>query len=279
MVVNARSTSPHPPRGGGDAGERAARVVVWHDLECGSYRADLPLWRELAAAQDGPILDVGAGAGRVTLDLARAGQRVTALDLDPDLLGALSERAAGEGLEVETVRADARSFDLSRHGFGLCLAPMQTLQLLGGSAARVAFLRRARAHLRPGGLLACAIVTVLEPFDCAGGDVGPTPEIARVGDTVYLSRATRVAVLDRGVAIERERRVVPSGGRRGGDAPGDGRPAAAEPAVERNVIELDRVNVAQLEREGIEVGLLREPARQISATADHVGSAVVMLRA
>ncbi len=26
----------------------SAREVVWHELECGSYRADLPLWRELA---------------------------------------------------------------------------------------------------------------------------------------------------------------------------------------------------------------------------------------
>ena len=43
--------------------------VIWHDVECGAYVADLPLWRELAAACEGPILDVGAGTGRVTLDL------------------------------------------------------------------------------------------------------------------------------------------------------------------------------------------------------------------
>jgi hypothetical protein len=54
---------------------RGSTEVVWHDLECGAYRADLPLWRELAArARFGsPILDVGAGTGRVALDLARAG--------------------------------------------------------------------------------------------------------------------------------------------------------------------------------------------------------------
>ena len=31
--------------------------VIWHDLECGSYRADLPLWRELAVREPGPILE------------------------------------------------------------------------------------------------------------------------------------------------------------------------------------------------------------------------------
>ena len=33
-------------------------TIVWHDVECGGYRADLPLWRELAAAEAGPVLDV-----------------------------------------------------------------------------------------------------------------------------------------------------------------------------------------------------------------------------
>ena len=57
-----------------------ASEVVWHELECGSYRADLPLWRELAdqmASSEGSarVLDVGAGTGRVALELARAGHR------------------------------------------------------------------------------------------------------------------------------------------------------------------------------------------------------------
>ncbi len=60
--------------------------VIWHDVECSRYDADFALWRELAAAAGGPILDVGAGTGRVALDLAAAGHEVVALDLDPLLL-------------------------------------------------------------------------------------------------------------------------------------------------------------------------------------------------
>ncbi len=91
MLVAARAA--RRARGGEQRMVVTSTKVVWHDLECGSYRADLPLWRALAVqARDGPVLDIGAGTGRVALDLARAAHRVTALDLDPELLGALRDR-------------------------------------------------------------------------------------------------------------------------------------------------------------------------------------------
>jgi len=251
---------------------QGASAVVWHDLECGSYTADLPLWRELAGpagarAPSEAVLDIGAGTGRVALDLARRGHRVTALDHDAALLDALRER--GAEVHVECVCADARAFELARRDFAVCLAPMQTVQLLGGAAGRVAFLRRARAHVRPGGLLACAIVTEVEPFDCAAGDPGPSPEIARVDGTHYVSRATRVHVGRRVVRIERERSVLPL----------EHAGASAQPARERDIVELDRLSVSQLRREGREAGLAAVGTRAIGATEEHTGSVVVLLRA
>src|SRR5687767_10004566 len=82
--------------------------VLWHDLECGSYREDLALWQTLARALGGPVLDVGAGTGRVSLALAAAGVPVVALDAEAPLLAELDRRAAG--LPIETVVADAREF-------------------------------------------------------------------------------------------------------------------------------------------------------------------------
>ena len=64
-------------------------------MECGRYVADLALWQELAARERGPVLDVGAGTGRVALDLARAGHAVTALDREPELLAALARARRG----------------------------------------------------------------------------------------------------------------------------------------------------------------------------------------
>ena len=107
--------------------------AIWHDLECGSYAADLPLWRALADRTGGPVLDVGAGTGRVALDLARRGHEVIALDCDEGLLEALGPRA--EGLPVRTLAADARDFALDAP-VRLCIVPMQTIQLLGGRRGR-----------------------------------------------------------------------------------------------------------------------------------------------
>jgi SAM-dependent methyltransferase len=253
--------------------------IVWHDLECGSYTADLALWRELADAYpDGPILDVGAGTGRVALELAAAGCRVIALDRDPVLLAALAQRAGQRDLDVETVCADARNFALPRgERVALCIAPMQTVQLLGGEPGRLEFLRCARAHLRPGGLLACAVLTDIEPFAQGDGGALPWPETTISGEFHYISQATGVLVRDLRVTIERERRIVPARGLEG-VAPSALPPVVEGERIEHDVIYLDCLTVAELEGEAVAVGLLPEPARHVSPTADHSGSAVVMLR-
>ncbi|HEY2201149.1 MAG TPA: hypothetical protein VGH56_04630, partial [Solirubrobacteraceae bacterium] len=179
-------------------------------------------------------------------------------DHDPALLAALRQRAAG--LDIEVLCADARSFALPRdERVALCLAPMQTVQLLGGTSGRDAFLRHAQTHLSPDGLLACALVTELEPFDCTDGGPLPTPETCRVEGILYTSQATRVQAGAHVIAIERHRRI--------GDSS----------AVEQDLIELDRLSVSELEREGAAVGLHPEQARHIPTTADHAGSDVVML--
>jgi SAM-dependent methyltransferase len=235
--------------------------AIWHDVECARYDADFELWRELARQADGPILDVGAGTGRVTLDLARHGHEVVALDHDPALLAVLRERAGADGLRVETVVADAASFDLRRRDFALVMAPMQTVQLLR-PAGRAGFLRCARAHVAGGGLVAIALADALECFD-ADHVLLPLPDRLVVEDTVYSSQP--VALRDHGatVAIERIREIVTADGRR---------------SASDNVLHLDRVTVGEVEAEGREAGLTPLLARIVPPTEEHVGTTVVMLR-
>jgi SAM-dependent methyltransferase len=233
-------------------------LVVWHDVECGGYGADLPLWRELAAAERGPVLDVGAGTGRVALELARAGHSVTALDREPELLDVLRARAGG--VAVETVVADAAGFDLRRR-FGLAIVPMQTIQLLPG---RAGFLAAAHRALLPGGLLAAAISVALEGFGDLPDELLPPPDVGAAAGWRFASQPTAVRALSGATRIERVRRAfAPDGG----------------VTVEDDAIELARLTVEQLEAEGRAAGFTPEPARHIEPTADHVGAEVVLLRA
>jgi SAM-dependent methyltransferase len=235
--------------------------VIWHDIECGGYAADLPLWRELAAAEAGPVLDVGAGAGRVALELARHGHAVTALDRDPGLLAELAARARAAGLAVRTEVADAAGFELPGT-FGLIAVPMQTIQLLPGRAARAGFLHSARLHLAGGGLVALAVSEQLEPFEVDPAAPLPPDRGERDGWR-YLSFP--VAIRPRGdvVLLERVRQAI---------AP-DGTASLAD-----DTIELASLTADELEAEAAAAGLRAEPRRWIGDTDAHVGSTVVMLR-
>jgi SAM-dependent methyltransferase len=234
-------------------------AVIWHDLECGAYMADLPAWRELAHERGGPILDVGAGTGRVTLDLARRGHRTVALDQDRVLLAELERRAAA--LPVETVRADARAFSLPQR-FNLILVPMQTIQLLGGASGRERFLRAARHHLNPGGTLALAITERLDHFAPEDTVTLPLPDMRELDGVIYSSQPTAVREAPGGFVLERMReRIDPSGAR----------------SVEPDLIHLDRVTARELEAEARAVGLAPRDTRSVPETADHVGSVVVIL--
>lgn len=244
----------------------APAAVVWHELECGGYEADLALWLELAERACAPVLDVGAGTGRVARVLARAGHTVTALERDQVLLDAL--RSDVQGLDVECVCADARAFSLERDDFGVCIVPMNTVQLLGGAEQRAAFLRCAYAHLRSRGLLAIALLPDAEPFDCDLGHVGPAPESACVDGVRFTSKPTRVAVGVSTIVIERERRIRALAGSR----------RARAASSERDRVELARVSAAQMLDEAAAAGFSPVSTRHVPATDDHVGSDVVIAR-
>lgn len=212
------------------------------------------------------MLDLGAGSGRVSLDLASAGHRVTALDLDSELLDALRTRAEARGLAVDAVQGDARTFSLPGRDFDLCLVPMQTLQLLRGAGDREALFSRAHEHLRPGAALACAIVSDVEDFDSLAGALGPSPDRARHGSTLYMSRPVRVSHVGDLLRIERERLVLPDDAEPPGPA-------------ELDVVELELVAEGSLHDELRSAGFAPEPSRQIPETAEHAAGEVVIARA
>ena len=153
------------------------------------------------------MLDLGCGAGRVALDLARHGHPVTGIDIEPALVDALRARAGD--LPVTAVLGDVRDFDLGERRFALCVVPMQTIQILGGPDARASCLRAVRRHLLPGGVLAAALADALEGIE-PGRDEPPDPDVVEEDGVLYRSQPVAVYPAGAGMVIERVRETVHS---------------------------------------------------------------------
>lgn len=236
--------------------------VIWHDAECGAYAEDLPLWEQLAAQAGGPVLDVGCGTGRVTLHLARRDIEVAGLDLDRPLVDELRRRAAAEGLAVDAEVDDVREpvDEPARHA--LAIASMQLIQLLGGAAARVAALRRIASSLRPGGVVALAIVEGTEGIEGAAGP-GVVPDVRDVDGWVYSSLPLEVRARDGRLEVLRLRQTVTPAG---------------DLTEDRHLDRLDIVDAAAIEAEAQAAGLVPAGRRPVAQSEMHVGSTVVLAR-
>jgi ubiquinone/menaquinone biosynthesis C-methylase UbiE len=115
-------------------------------------QGDVAWYCDQARASGGPVLELGAGTGRVSLAMAEAGLSVYALDSDPAMLQALQAKLAArpEGVQsrVTLVSADMRTFDLGER-FALIVCPFRGFLHNVTESDQLACLARVRRHLRP----------------------------------------------------------------------------------------------------------------------------------
>ena len=233
-----------------------SEAAIWHDVECGAYAADLPAWDDLADRCGDPVVELGAGTGRLAIHLARRGHRVIGLDNDPVLIEAQGERAAG--LPVTPLLADARGFELPEPA-ALILAPMQLLQMLADRDERLTCLDSIAAQLLPGGRFAAAMVEGMpEPEE--GEPL--LPDVREVDGWVYSSLPLDASVGPDHITVHRLRQKVSPNGELT-DIPDE--------------ITICTMTADDLEAEAAEVGLVPIERLYIDPTDDHVGSTVIVL--
>jgi SAM-dependent methyltransferase len=234
--------------------------VVWHEVECGAYTADLGLWEEMADQTDKPVMELGCGAGRVTLHLAHRGAYlVIGVDWDYDLVAAVWERSGKIPGDAEL--ADVRSFEFATK-FSLVIAPMQLIQLLPTSNDRIECLSCVIDNMLPGGRAAFAIVEEM-PYLPPGTAAPPLPDVRQIEGWIYSSLPLEPIVGPESILLRRLRQTVDPDG---------------EMNEEMNEIELMILSAETLEEEGRSVGLVPTGRREISATEAHVGSTVVLFK-
>lgn len=133
---------------------RLERHQLEHDLTWRYLNRYLP-------APGSTILEIGAATGRYTLELAKRGYAVTAVDMSEVLLEEARKSLTSAGLEgqVRFVVADARDLrEVTEKGFGAALL-MGPLYHLVEEADRQTALKEAFDRLRAGGVLFSSFIS------------------------------------------------------------------------------------------------------------------------
>lgn len=137
-------------------------VAYVYDLEY-AHDYDLPFWLSLAEREAGPVIEWGAGTGRIAVPLAAAGHDVTAVEVSAGMV----DRGREKGQAVGWILGDMRDAKPER-SYGLAVCAFNSFLCLGSTEDALAFLRNSHERLVPGGLLGIE-VSAFSPEELAGG--------------------------------------------------------------------------------------------------------------
>jgi len=152
------------------------RNTAWiYEIEHGKNHPmpDVPFYREYAAKQcgengeRGEILELGCGTGRVALPLAKAGFKITGLDLSSQMLEIFREKLAMEAAanpeiaqKAEIIHGNMADFSIRRK-FALITAPFRAFQAITAEQDIENTLSCIHKHLADDGIF---IVNVFNPL-------------------------------------------------------------------------------------------------------------------
>lgn len=132
--------------------------VALYDFEYADQHEDIDFYLRVVADELGapssapPLLELGAGSGRIALPLAHAGYRVLALDRMRSMLDALEAKATRARLSrIEPIEADMRSLPLADGSVPLVIAPFNALMHLYTWRDLLDCFGEVHRVLRPGG--------------------------------------------------------------------------------------------------------------------------------
>jgi SAM-dependent methyltransferase len=137
-----------------------------YDLEY-THDYDIAFWLSLAEREAGPVVEWGAGTGRISVPLAAAGHDVTAVEVSAKMV----ERGEQRSESVGWIVGDMRRVDPGRR-YSLAVCAFNSFLCLRSVDDALAFLRNAHQHLVPGGLLGIE-VSAFSPEELVDPPGGP----------------------------------------------------------------------------------------------------------
>jgi len=141
----------------------------------------------------GRVLELGCGLGNLSIEAARAGHEVTAIDACPDAVKDLDRRAQAEGLPIRALEADLVEWRATET-YDTVVA-IGLLMFFPCDDAR-AVLQEIRRAVAPGGIAAVNVLvegtTYMEMFDPDGHCLFPPNEL----EEVFADWKIRLASID-----------------------------------------------------------------------------------
>jgi len=126
----------------------------------------------------GRVLDLGCGLGNLSIEAARAGHEVTAIDACPDAVKDLGRRAQAEGLPIRALEADLTEWRATETWD--TVVAIALLMFFGCDDARNV-LREIKRAVAPGGIAAVNVLiegtAYMEMFDPQGYCLFPPGEL------------------------------------------------------------------------------------------------------
>jgi len=115
---------------------------------------DIPFFLQETANVEGPVLELTAGTGRLSLPLVQAGVQVTCVDSSQGMLDVLSRKLRERGLSAEVRCADVCRLEFHT-SFRLAILPFQSFMEIVGEERQRQALSAVFACLAPGGRFIC----------------------------------------------------------------------------------------------------------------------------
>jgi len=175
-------------------------------------RRDVAFWQRLAAAADGPVLELGCGTGRITLPVAKDGTRLVGIDRSAPMLTRARAKVRRARVEsrVELVRGDIRRLPFRDQQFQLVMAPYGILQSLVRERDLTMALESVARVLGRGGRFGVDLVPDLPSWSeyrrkkTLSGTMGRGTKVALV-ESVRQDRAKKLTVFDQRYTTARGR--------------------------------------------------------------------------
>jgi ubiquinone/menaquinone biosynthesis C-methylase UbiE len=167
-------------------------------------RRDVAFWQRLATAQNGPVLELGCGTGRIAVPVARAGARIVGIDRSEEMLARARRRVKRGQLSgrLSLVRGDIRALPFgARTKFSAVLAAYGILQSLTRERDLQSTFASVAGVLKRGGLFAIDVVPDLPKWDEYRNRISLTGRHGRhttltLVETVRQDRARRLTIFD-----------------------------------------------------------------------------------